>query len=221
MIIANKSTRKIQHMKKIILGALLLVTVITVNAQDEEEKDDKKKLFKKENLFTGGDVTASFFNGGSVLGLSPYFGYSINRFVDVAASFNFNYTSQRDYYIYGDKIRQTVYGPGALVRVFPVRFLYAQAQFEHNFVKLKYLPAQNSGYTLETNKVDANSFLIGGGYCSGREDVGDMFYYFSVLWDVSRVAESPYVDGLGRNFPIIRAGVQIPLFQGGGRYSRR
>jgi len=208
-------------MKKIISGVLILLTVITVNAQDKEkEKETKKNFLKKENLFTGGDLTASFFSGGSVLGISPYFGYSINRFVDIAASFNFNYTSQRDYYVYGDKIRQTVYGPGALMRLFPVKFLYAQAQFEHNFIKLKYLPAPNSGYILPTSKVDANSLLIGGGYCSGREGTGDMFYYFSVLWDVSRVAESPYVDGLGRNFPIVKAGIQIPLFQGetgGGR----
>lgn len=209
-------------MKKMIIGVLLLSAMLSVKAQ-EEEKDVKKKMFKKENLFVGGDVTASFFSGGSVLGIGPYFGYSINRFIDVAASFNFNYTSQRDYYVYGDKIRQTVYGPGALLRLFPVRFLYAQAQFEHNFIKLKYLPASNSGYTLSTTKVDANSVLIGGGYCSGRENVGDMFYYFTVLWDVSKVAESPYVDGLGRNFPIIKAGIQIPLFQGesgGGRRRR-
>lgn len=208
-------------MKKIIVSILIFTMAIPVMAQDEEETEKKK--FKKENLFTGGDVTASFFNGGTVLGLSPYFGYSVNRFLDVAVSLNFNYTSQRDYYVYGDKIRQTVYGPGAFVRLFPVKFIYAQAQFEHNFIKLKYLPAQNSGYTLTTNKVDANSLLVGGGYCSGREGVGDFFYYFSILWDVSKVAESPYVDGLGRNFPIAKAGIQIPLFQGesGGAGSRR
>jgi hypothetical protein len=65
--------------------------------------------------------------------------------------------------------------------------------------------------------MDANSLLVGGGYCSGREGVGDMYYFFSILWDVSKVAQSPYVDGLGRNFPVIRAGLQIPLFQGNGR----
>ncbi|WP_462252817.1 hypothetical protein [Ferruginibacter sp.] len=205
-------------MKKLVLTAMIFAMSLTVFAQYEKDKDEtKEKGFKKENFFTGGSLTASFFSGGTVLGITPYFGYSINKFVDVAVSANFNYTSQRDYQVYGDKVRQTVYGPGAFVRLYPVKFLFAQAQYEHNFIKFKYIPAQNSGYTESTEKIDANSLLVGGGYCSGREGVGDMNYFFSILWDVSKVAESPYVDGLGRNFPVIRAGIQIPLFQGNGR----
>jgi len=203
-------------MKKIILTSVVFLTTLTVLAQYEKDKESKKG-FKKENFFTGGSLTASFFSGGTSLGITPFFGYSINRFVDVAVSANFNYTSQRDYEVYGDKARQTVYGPGAFIRLYPVKFLFAQAQYEHNFIKFKYFPAQNSGYIKSTEKIDANSLLIGGGYCSGREGVGDMNYFFSVLWDVSKVAESPYVDGLGRNFPVVRAGLQIPLFQGGNR----
>ena len=201
-------------MKKIIVSIVVIIFAQCAFAQYEKEEETAKGGFKKENFFTGGSLTASFYNGGTVLGITPYFGYSINRFVDVAVSANFNYTSQRDYQVYGDKVRQTVYGPGAFVRLYPVKFLFAQAQYEHNFIKLKYIPAQGSGYTLPNNNVDANSVLVGGGYCSGREGVGDMAYFFSVLWDVSKVAESPYVDGLGRNFPVIRAGLQIPLFQG-------
>lgn len=205
-------------MKKIILVLALSAIVTGTMAQDEkkekDEKDTKKKTFKKENLFLGGSLTASFFNGGTVLGISPYFGYSINKYVDVAASLGFSYTSQRDYFEYGDKVRQTVYGPGAFVRLFPVKFLFAQAQYEHNFIKLKYIPASNGTYLPSTNKIDANSVLVGGGYTSGRGDGTNTFYYLSIMWDVSRVAESPYVDGLGRNFPIIKAGYNIGLFQG-------
>ncbi|MGG9961032.1 hypothetical protein [Ferruginibacter sp. SUN106] len=200
-------------MKKIIFATLLLATAFTVKAQ-EKEKDEKTSGFKKENFFTGGSLTASFFSGGTALGVSPYFGYSLNRFIDVAASVNLNYTTQRDYNVYGDKVRQTVYGPGAFVRLYPVKFLFAQAQYEHNFIKFKYIPLSNSGYTGTTSKIDANSMLVGGGFASGRQDVGDVYYYFSVLWDISKVAESPYIDGLGRNFPVVRAGLQIPLFQG-------
>ncbi len=206
-------------MKKMIFVLLASAIAITVNAQYEKEESDKKG-FKKENLFTGGSVTASFYSGGTVLGLSPYFGYSINRFVDVAASVNFNYTTQRDNYVYGDKIRQTIWGPGGFVRLYPVKFLFAQAQFEHNFIKQKYLAVQNSGYQNDAYNINASSFLIGGGYCSGRQDVGDIFYYFSVMWDVKKDINSPYVDGLGRTVPIIRAGLQIPLFQGGNRRRR-
>ncbi|NOT90398.1 hypothetical protein [Ferruginibacter sp.] len=202
-------------MKKIILGALLLVTVITVNAQNEEEKDGKKKLFKKENLFTGGSVTVSFFSGGTVLGLSPYFGYSLNKYIDVAVSANVNYTSIRDAYYSGDKSRQTVIGPGAFVRLYPVKFIFAQAQFEQSFIKEKYIYPSNLAFPTETTSYNVSSFLVGGGYCNGREGTGDVFYYFSVMWDLKKDINSPYVDGLGRTVPIIRAGLNIPLFQGG------
>ena len=210
-------------MKKLSMVVLFSAMVFSSQAQEEnkEESEEKKGGFKKENLFTGGSLTASFFNGTTSLGISPYFGYSINRFVDVAVSVNVNYTSQRDYYEYGDKIRQTVYGPGAFVRLYPVRFIFAQAQYEHNFIKYRYVPADNVNYLTSSQKVDANSFLIGGGYTSGREGKGSTFYYVSILWDISRLPESPYVDGLQRPFPIIRAGYNIALFQGERGMSRR
>lgn len=204
-------------MKKTIVSVLFAAITLSAVAQKEEENTNG---FKKENLFTGGNVTASFFNGATVLGVSPYFGCSLNKFVDVAVSLNFNYTSQRDYAQYGDKVRQTVYGPGAFVRLFPVRFLFAQAQYEHNFIKFKYIPAANGAYLPSTQTTDANSVLVGGGYTSGREGKGSSYYYLSVLWDVTRVAESPYVDGLKRSFPVIRAGYTIALFQGSGRKRR-
>ncbi len=202
-------------MKQLVI--ILLSTVITCSAAAQYEREDTepKKGFKKENLFTGGSVTASFYSGGTTLGLSPYFGYSLNRFVDVAASVNFSYTSQRDVVVYGDKARQIIWGPGAFVRLYPVKFLFAQGQFERSFVKQKYLALPNSGYQDEILKMQSTSFLIGGGYCSGRQDVGDIFYYFSVLWDIGKDINSPYVDGLARPVPVIRAGLQIPLFQGG------
>ncbi len=201
-------------MKKVVIVFALISSFYTVKAQDEEIKQEKKGGFKKENLFVGGDVTLGFSNQYTALGISPYFGYSINKYLDVAASFNFNYTSQRDYVVYGDKVRQTVYGPGAFVRVFPVKFIFVQAQYEHNFIKLKYLPAQNSGYLASTDRIDANSFLVGGGWAGGRNEYNKNFYYISVSWDLLRNSNSPYVDGLGRAIPIFKAGYNIALFQG-------
>jgi hypothetical protein len=205
-------------MKKTIL--ILLVSGLMVNgyAQTEpnngDEKEVKKHKFKKEKLFIGGDLTASFYSGGTVLGVSPYFGYSINKFIDVAANLNFNYTSERDYYDYGDKVRQVIAGPGAFIRVYPVHFLFAQAQYEHNFIRQRYIPGQNNVYAPSIIHFDANSVLVGGGYTMGRRDGSNTFYYFSVLWDITRVAESPYVDGQGRSVPIIKAGMNFALFQG-------
>lgn len=194
----------------------VFVTVSSLAAFAQEEEEQKESGFKKENLFTGGNLTLQFGNITTTLGVSPYLGYSLTNWLDVAASLNFNYTSQRDNVVVGDKIRQTVYGPGAFVRVFPLNFLFAQAHFEQNFIKLKYVPAENSGYTQEKQSLNASSFLVGGGYAGGRNRDSRSFYYISVFWDIADNENSPYLDNQRRAVPIIRAGYNIALFQGGG-----
>lgn len=209
-------------MKKVLIVLVLVGGCFMAQAQKENEEEPKKG-FKKENLFVGGDIALGFGSYYTNLGASPYFGYSINKYVDVAASFNFNYISQRindGFFDYGDKARQTVYGPGAFVRVFPFKFLFAQAGYEHNFVRVKYIAGENSPYMPYTDHVDANSFLVGAGYAGGRDQYNKSFYYFSVSWDLIRNENSPYVDGLGRAVPIIKAGYNIALFQGNGRRRR-
>ena len=198
-------------MKKVFVVLLLVAGSYSSIAQDEEEP---KRGFKKENLFTGGDLTLGFSNLYTALGASPYFGYSLNKYLDVAVSFNINYTSQRDYIVYGDKVRQFTYGPGAFIRAYPLKFLFAEVQYEHNFMNFRYLPANNSGYISSNNNIDANSLLVGGGWAGGRGNGSRNFYYICVLWDVGGASQSPYVDGLGRAVPIFRAGYNIALFQG-------
>ncbi len=202
-------------MKRLIVTVLLTFFSIAAFAQEEEET--KRPFFKKENFFTGGTVNAAFGNQFTSLGISPFFGYSINRYVDVAASIGYNYISQRDFFRLDDKLRQSVYGPGAFVRLFPVKFLFAQAQYEFNLLRLKYIFPSNLGIPNEKNKFDAHSFLIGGGFASGR-DFADQrsYYYFSILWEVGNNINSPYKDNLNRATPIIRAGYNIALFQGRG-----
>jgi hypothetical protein len=178
-----------------------------------KEKDTKKK-FDKENLFTGGSFALSLGSGRTAFGLNPHFGYSLNKWLDVAASLNFNYISQRDVYELNDKIRQTTFGPGAFVRIFPVKFLFAQVQYEHNFIKQKYIPAPTSYSNVWTEKIDANSLLVGAGYTSGRDEDRNTFYYFSIMFDVLGLYGSPYVDYLQRAEPVIKAGINIGLFQG-------
>lgn len=202
-------------------AALILSVFLSVclHAQEKEmetveDNGEKRGWFQKDRLFTGGDLTLGFGNGTTSLGASPYFGYSINKYLDVAVSVNFNYTSQRDYFILGDKARQTLYGPGTFIRLYPLKFLFAQAQYEFNFIRFKYLPANNSGYEKFTERESANSFLVGAGYAGGRGDGNNSFYFFSVSWDILKNKNSPYVDGLGRSIPIMRAGYNIALFQG-------
>lgn len=204
-------------MKKIILLLFIPLSFHSF-AQSDEEKTVEKKGFKKEKLFTGGSVTAGFSNYATILGITPQFGYSLTSWADAGITLNLNYTSQRDYYDYGDKLRQTVYGPGAFVRLFPVNFLFASAQYEYNLIHLKYIPANNGSIESDKNNLNANSLLLGAGYAGGRERGSNTYYYFSISWDVLGDKNSPYLDGLGRSNPIIRAGYNIGLFQ--GRYRR-
>lgn len=196
---------------------LLLVGFGFATMAQEDVAPERKKLFKKENLFTGGSVSLSFYNGGSLIGASPFFGYSVNKFVDVAASLNFNYVTQRDVVIGGDRVRSTYVGPGGFVRLYPVNFLFAQAQYEHNFITQHYKAAPGSGYSNETIRTDVSSVLVGGGYCSGRMGHQSNFFYVSILWDVTKNPYSPFVDNFDRAIPIVRTGFQIALFQGRGR----
>lgn len=201
----------------VLVGAAF--TAITVQAQDEEMQE---KGFKKENLFTGGSVTLSFFNGQTVLGANPMFGYKIADWIDAGIVLNYVYSSYRDYLVYDDKVRQTTIGPGAFTRLYPFRFLFVQGQFERNFIKQKYQPPGGEFETL--GSLGVNSLLLGAGIAQGREPGSTTFFYLSLLFDVLKNENSPYVNvSVDPNnsairrvdlVPIIRAGVNIGLFQG-------
>lgn len=209
-------------MKKIFFSVALVVVSAVLFAQDKEDED---KGFKKENLFTGGSVTLSFFNGSTIIGANPIFGYKLADFVDAGIVTNFISTSQRDYLEFDDKVKQTVYGGGVFTRLYPVNFLFLQGQFEHNFINLKYTPASSSYLPYKETK-DVNSFLVGGGYCQGRQPGSNTFYYVAILFDVIKNENSPYVNVAVdpstnrtsvRAAPLIRAGFNIGLFEGRNR----
>jgi len=200
-------------MKKLFVILLAVASYHAFAQSGEEKKEEKKGGFKKEKLFTGGSATVGFSSYSTVLGITPQFGYSLTNWADAGITFNLNYTSQRDYQNYGDKLRQTVYGPGAFVRLFPVNFLFASAQYEYNMIHVKYSPADN-GFPVPAYNVNASSLLLGAGYAGGRERGNNTYYFLSVSWDVLGDKNSPYIDGLGRSSPIIRAGYNIGLFQG-------
>lgn len=204
-------------MTRIKIVFLLLLTIVFFSgamAQGTGESGGEEKGFKKEKLFTGGNISLSFFNNTFLAGASPVLGYSLTNWADAGVVFNFTYSSTRDFNgLTNAKLRQTIYGGGGFVRLFPVNFIFAQVQAEHNFIALKYIPPSNIGGPTEKNNTSGNSLLVGGGYTQGREPGNNGFFYLSVLFDISGNANSPYTDNLGRAIPIIRAGVNIPLFR--------
>lgn len=211
-------------MKKVVIVLGLIGSFYAVKGQDEEKSaDERKGKFKKENLFTGGGAIVSIGNYSTVLGASPVLGYSINKWLDAGISFNFTYASSRGVYSNGysyvvsdDKVRETDFGPGIFARVYPVKFLFINIQAEENFISQKRIYANSP---TEKYKVSATSLLLGIGYANGRQGVGDFYYYISVLADVAGNVNSPYVgiseSGKAVITPIFKAGIQVPLFQGG------
>ncbi len=201
-------------MKKGLFSLLLFCSIITAKAQYEESE---KKGFNKENLFSGGSLSLSFFNNTFLIGASPVLGYKIANFIDAGIVVNYQYISIRDYTVFDDRLRQSIYGGGLFTRLYPVNFIFGQAQVEHNFISQKYIPSPNSGTSSYKAKTSANSLLVGGGYTSGRGKYGNTpFFFLSLLFDVSGNKNSPYTDGAGRSVPVIRAGFNMPLFQGRG-----
>jgi hypothetical protein len=109
-------------------------------------------------------------------------------------------------------VRQTIFAPGALVRLYPLKFLYIESQFEGNFIKQKYIPSPNSGYSEEKISYNVNTLLTGIGYASDREYDDDEFYYISISFDLLKKLGSPYTSNRNNPFPIVRAGYNIKLF---------
>jgi hypothetical protein len=188
------------------------------NQSQSENQEVKRSGFQKDKLFTGGSANIGFSNGTTMLGITPQLGYSLTNWLDAGITFNLNYISQRDYYT-TDKVRQTTFGPGAFMRIFPVNFLFAGAQYEYNMIHQKQIFA--NGTPTSRYNYNANSLLVGAGYAGGRERGGNSYYYLSIMWDIAGDPNSPYVDNLGRSTPVIRAGYNIGLFQNSYRKANR
>lgn len=219
-------------MKNILMVVLFLNLSVNLFAQETEmEKADndegsEKGGFKKENLFTGGGIQLSFSGSSFVAGASPVLGYSINRWIDAGIVVNFTYYTNRhvtyydnytgQYFTSDDKLKQTIFGPGVFLKVYPAKFLFVQAQAEINYTTQKLI--FSNGAPEEKNKYSAPSLLVGAGYSGGREGIGSFFYHISIMFDVLRDRNSPYVEEISNGkvnvLPIVRAGIQVPLFQG-------
>lgn len=191
--------------KKLSLSVILLFFFIISVAQMNEGNGSKIYL---DDLFTGGTANMSFGENSSTVGISPCFGISLTKYVEVAVNVNINYATQRNILYVGDKLRQKVFGPGAFIRLFPAKFLFFQAHYERNIMQTKYY-----GITNESYSNSANSLLVGAGIASGKNyPEKKSYYYFSVLWDVLKSINSPYLDNTHTPVPIIRAGYNISLF---------
>ena len=206
-------------MKNIVI-ILFILMAFSVRGQEvikdkaENNKVIKKKVSefddtppnKKSNFFTGGSVSFGLSSYGFNAGLHPHFGYTFTNWLDAAVVTNFEYNTQRDQY--NNKYHNTTFGAGVFTRIYPVRFAFIQIQPEYNFIHSKFL--QNGGPSIKS-KYNAGSLLLGIGYTPSRYN-RNTFSYFTLMVDVLKNVNSPYVDGYGNMVPIVRAGYNIGLF---------
>ncbi len=117
-------------MKRIVLIFLAAAFSINSFAQEKEvifsstdrEDDSEKKGFRKEMLFTGGNINLSFSNYGFVLGATPQLGYSVTNWLDAGILFGFTYSNQRD--DANTKYKQTILYSRGICTVIPYRWFF-------------------------------------------------------------------------------------------------
>lgn len=192
---------------KNILTIILLFSAINVFAQEEDDAAGKGNGFDPTNLFIGGSLSVSLggYQSGFLGGINPFIGYTFKKWIDGGVVVNFQYYSAKDEYEI--KYRSTTYGAGFFTRIYPVHFLFLQAQPEYNFINQK-IVLQGSPDT--KFRFNAPSLLVGAGYTTSRSDKNS-FTYISLLVDVLKDKNSPYVESDGSLIPIIRAGVNFGL----------
>lgn len=183
-------------MKKSLLFLMMFTSSFILFAQNSEE-DEKEKGFKRDQLFIGSGINLGFFNG-FIVGLNPEIGYSLNRFVDVGIGTNVNLITQNDPNS-PTTYRQWTFGGGPFVRIWPVNMLFVGGQFEYNSISYS---VKSGGDIVYKENRTAPSILVGAGY--GNRILGGNQFYTSIMVDVLRNPNSPYIDSYRRLQPVFR-----------------
>jgi hypothetical protein len=180
----------IAAMKKYIFAVAVLLSASDAYSQSK---------FNREQMFLGSGLNLGFFNG-FIIGLNPEVGYSFNRYVDAGISINFNYITQNDPQ-FPISYRQTIYGGGPFLRIWPMDRFFLGGQYEYNTIAFS---EKISGTVQNRVSYNASSLLVGGGF--GSRFIGQSQFYTSIMIDVLGDRKSPYVDQFNRQLPVFRTG---------------
>lgn len=181
----------------------------------EGQAPQSSASYRLHHYFVGGNLIASFGDGGGAFGLNPSIGYSVNQYVDVGVGINAVYNYNKDYY-YGGKWRTWNLGIAPFARIYPVDFLFFEASFEENLVSMRYI--NSDGVKGDRQNYTAPSLIGAIGYANrifGRSN-----FFFSVGMDFLNNKNSPYREnyyddqGTLRTRPtaIIRTGFNFNLW---------
>lgn len=195
----------------LIFGIMAVALAQAQRPSTYEADEDRPGGFSVNKIFVGGSLNLGFAANTFQIGVVPEIGYSITNWLDAGIGLNIKYASQRadpNYiYNYNTRYRNFIYGGGPFFRVYPIRFLFVQGQFEHNRIKYN---EKNYGTGLEGEaKLSANSFIAGIGYT--QRIVGQSSFYTMLGIDLMNDTYSPYRDYNNAAIPIIRAGFNFYL----------
>jgi len=207
-------------MKSLVLASFMFVLSVSAMAQHRnpqvntytDEDAGNVTGFNRSNMFVGGTLNIGYNGYDFNVGGSPEVGYSLNKWFDVGALININYTSERadptGYFNDNTRYRSFNYGAGVFGRFYPLPFLFLQVEPEYNIVNYSSTPMP-AGIT-SRYQTQAPSFLGGIGY--GRRMVGQSSFYLLLMFDVLGDHSSPYVNPYNyAPLPIIKAGFDVYL----------
>ena len=175
--------------------------------------------FDQNRLYVGGSLALGFGSYSFNIGGTPEIGYSFNEYIDAGLAFNINYQSLRadpsfSVYVpsinsYSSNTRQRSFnfGGGPVVRIFPIKQLFIQGQFEHNWINYNYKNMNNNAAS--TYSTQSSSLLACIGYA--QRIVGQTSFYTVIMIDLMTDPYSPYRDYNNAAIPIIRAGFNFYL----------
>lgn len=196
-------------------AALLILSLLMVTgtfaqrntAPPTYNEDNGEIASDRSNIFAGGSLSLGFGSYTFNVGGNPEVGISPAQWLDVGLAFNLNYYSQRaddqGFYNQNTRFRSFNYGGGVFARVYPVRFLFIQAQPELNWVHYSTKSFATDQSTSGT--VNSASFIAGVGYT--QRIIGEGSYFLMIGLDLLNNKYSPYRDSYsGAQLPVIRAG---------------
>ena len=130
--------------------------------------------------------------------------------LDVGLTFNCIYYSSTFFDFYtGQRVRVNAfnYGIGAFTRLHITEGFFATAMVEQNFFNSTTKLPDDPSFTPIKDKISTLNALVGVGW--GTRNIGEGGFYSSILLDINRDKNSPYVIYNGTSiqaFPVFRAG---------------
>lgn len=183
--------------------SVVVICLLLVSAHLFAQKEEREKGFKQDQLYIGTGINVGFSQGW-VLGLNPEVGYSLNNFLDVGIATNINYITQN--FGGGTSYKFFAYGAGPYVRGWIINQFFITGQFEYNRISEK----SSNQYVTIKDAYTNPSILVGAGY--GSRQIGRAQFFTSIMVDVLRKPNSPYVDQQTNTMlPIFRTGFMFYL----------